>query len=494
MIDRKTVFEIHRFKNAGYSARQIAREMRLGRDTVKKYLENPEVTVVAKKPKVSKLTTYCDLIDSLLSEYPLIQAPVVLQRIQERGFDGRITIVRDYLRKRREKALKNRQAFIRFESAPGKQMQIDWGHFDALTYGAAKRKLYALAVIESYSRMLYVQFTHSQRQEVLHQALLNAFRFFGTSPEEIVVDNMLTAVTERCGRVIRFNDAFLDFLRPFKIVPVACNIRSPQEKGKIERSIQYIRRNFWPARTFADLMDVQNQVNQWRDTVANVRIHQTTGEKPQDRFAKVISRPLPEGLPDCRETETVLVHKDFAVIFDGNQYTAPPWTVGKHLILKADFNTVTLYHLEKQMTAHFRSWERKQRIELPAHREQVKKLQNKLWRQRDIALLSSLCPEAVDYLSAIAAARQPVQKTAAILLTLKDEYGEAALICAIRKAMAHKAYGAEYIRNILLQESTPKKQHPPVKLKNDALNNIRLSAPSLAEYDAYILKRRRDHE
>lgn len=494
MIDRKTVFEIHRLKNVEYSERQIARELRLGRDTVKKYLANPEVTITAKKPKVSKLDTYRDLTDSLLEEYPFIQAPVVLQRLQENGFDGQITIVRDYLRKQREKALKNRQAFIRFESAPGKQLQVDWGHFDALSYGATKRKLYALAVIESYSRMLYVQFTHSQRQEVLHQALLNAFRFFGTSPEEVVVDNMLTAVTERWGRVIRFNDAFLDFLRPFKITPVACNIRSPQEKGKIERSIQYIRQNFWPARTFTDLMDVQNQVNQWRDTVANVRIHQTTGEKPQDRFAKIIPRPLPEGLPDCRETETVLVHKDFAVIFDGNQYTAPPWTVGKHLILKADFNTVTLYHLQKQVTAHFRSWERKGRIELPSHREQVKKLQNKLWRQRDIALLSSLCPEAVDYLSAIAEARQPVQKTAAILLTLKDKYGEEALICAVRKAIAHKAYGAEYIRNILHQQSTPKKQHPPVKLKNEELNNLRLAAPSLAEYDAYILKRRRDHE
>jgi transposase len=494
MIDRKTVFDIHQLKNAGYSARQIAGEMRLGRDTVNKYLLTPEITVNPRKPKRSKLDTYCDQIDSLLEEYPLIQAPVVLQRLQEKEFDGRITIVRDYLRKRREKVLKNRQAFIRFESAPGKQMQIDWGHFDALPYGATKRKLYALAVIESYSRMLYVQFTHSQRQEVLHQALLNAFRFFGTSPEEIVVDNMLTAVTERWGRLIRFNDTFLDFLRPFKITPVACNIRSPQEKGKIERSIQYIRQNFWPARTFTDLMDVQNQVNQWRDTIANVRIHQTTGEKPQDRFAKVIPRPLPEGLPDCRETETVLVHKDFAVIFDGNQYTAPPWTVGKYLILKADYNTVALYHLQKQVTAHFRSWERKQRIELPSHREQVKKLQNKLWRQRDIALLSSLCPEAVDYLSAIALARQPVQKTAAILLTLKDEYGEAALICAVRKAIAHKAYGAEYIRNILHQESTPKKQHPPVKLKNEELNNLRLAAPSLAEYDAYILKRRRDHE
>jgi DNA-binding NarL/FixJ family response regulator len=79
-------------------------------------------------------------------------------------------------------------------------------------------------------------------------------------------------------------------------------------------------------------------------------------------------------------------------------------------------------------------------------------------------------------------------------LNLKDKYGEAALICAIRKAIAHKAYGAEYIRNILHQENTPKKQHPPVKLKNEELNNIRLAEPSLAEYDAYILKGRNDNE
>ena len=152
-------------------------------------------------------------------------------------------------------------------------MQIDWGHFGSLTYGTAVRKLYALAVIEAYSRMLYVEFTHSQKQDALHQGLINAFRFFNGTPEEIVVDNMLTAVTERCGSVIRFNDAFLDFLRIFKIVPRACHIKSPQEKGKIEKSIHYLRQNFWPLRSFSDLMDVQQQVNQWRDSVCNVRIH-----------------------------------------------------------------------------------------------------------------------------------------------------------------------------------------------------------------------------
>jgi len=182
MIDRRTVFEIHRLKDAGYSARNIARQMGIGRETVKKYLENPEGAVVPRQQRVSKLDDHRVLIDKLIEEYPLIKAPVVLQRLQKQGFDGRITIVRDYLRKQRERSQKSKEPFIRFESAPGRQMQIDWGHFDSLSYGMTKRKLYALAVVESYSRMLYVRFTHSQRQEVLHQGLLDAFRFFGTTP------------------------------------------------------------------------------------------------------------------------------------------------------------------------------------------------------------------------------------------------------------------------------------------------------------------------
>jgi hypothetical protein len=187
-----------------------------------------------------------------------------------------------------------------------------------------------------------------------------------------------------------------------------------------------------------------------------------------------------------------MVHKDYAVIFDSNHYTAPPWTVGKHLTLKADHGIVTLYHLQKQITAHFRSWERKQRIELPSHREQVRKLQHQLWKERDVAIISSLCPEAIDYLAALDEARQPVKKSASRLLALKDEYGDVALIYAIRKALAHKAYGADYVQNILHQEKTPQRHHPPVRLKNEDLNHIRLSEPLLADYDAYILKRRHD--
>ena len=267
MFDRRTVFEIHRLKSQGDSVRSIARKLKINRETVTKYLENPE-KVITKRKRSSKLKPYYDLIDELLKGDPEVKAPVILQRISAVGFEGEITILRDYLRKKRGQ-LKDRQAFIRFESEPGKQMQIDWGHFGSLTYGDTKRKLYALAVIEAYSRMLYVEFTHSQKQEVLHRCLLNAFKFFGGTPEEIVVDNMVTAVIERQGALIRFNEAFLDFLRPFGIVPKACNVCAAYEKGKIERGIQDLRRNFWPLRTFDNLSDVQRQAMKWLEEVAS---------------------------------------------------------------------------------------------------------------------------------------------------------------------------------------------------------------------------------
>ena len=488
-IDSHTIFEIHRLSDLSWSERKIARHLRIGRRTVKKYLNNPQVPAKRRK-RASKLDAYRELIDQLLEQEPEVKAPVVLQRLQQQGFDGKITIVRDFLLKLRGQKI-YRTPYIRFESPPAKQMQIDWGHFGHLQYGQTKRKLYALAVIESYSRMLYVQFTHSQKQDALHQGLLNAFRFFGGTPQEIVVDNMLTAVIERQGSLIRFNGAFLEFLRPFKIVPVACNRAAPHEKGKIEAAIKYLRQNFWPLRTFTDLADVQLQVNHWLTTVANVRIHHTTGEKPKERFASVHLRSLPELVPDCRQTCPAKVHKDFAVRFDANCYSCPPWTIGKNVTIKADAFTVSIYLNQKKIAVHQRSWQRKKRIESPAHLQQVKKLQTKLWHDKQVAAFLSLGQTAVDYFKALVEAGQPIKKNVLKLLHLKDEYGSASLLYAIQKAAAFNAYGADYIENILYQEMTPKYQHPPVKLKNDTLNHIRLTQPSLADYDAFVLKRRK---
>ena len=308
MIDKRAIFEIHRLKDIGLSIREIAGHLRMDRGTVAKYLKDPYASPAKRTRKSSKLDPYSDLVSDMIKQYPAIKAPVVMQRIREKGFDGEISIVRALLRQLRGQSC-HREPFIRVESEAGQQMQVDWGHFQSLKYGDVSRKLYALAVVESHSRMLYVFFSHSQKQEYFHMGLLEAFQYLGGSPREIVVDNMMTAVTERVGSIIRFNEAFLDFLRPFKITPRACNVRAPHEKGKIENAIKYIRQNFWPLRTFTDIADVQRQMNDWLDTVANIRVHQTTGERPVDRLRKDALQPLPQYLPNVREISSPLVHK-----------------------------------------------------------------------------------------------------------------------------------------------------------------------------------------
>ena len=491
MISKEQVFEIHRLKNEGYSQRKIARLLGIGRQTVSDYLETPEKAYTKSKKRRSKLDDFKPLIKQYLEEDPEVSAPVILEKIKYRGYSGGATILREYLREVRGER-KSKEVFLRYESQPGEEVQVDWGHFDAITYGDTSRKLYALAVIESYSRMLYVEFTHSQKQAVLHRCLLNAFRYFGGTPRQILVDNMATAVVEREGRLIRFNDAFLNFLRPLKITPKACNIRSPNEKGKIENGIRYVRNNFMPLRQFNNLADIQNQVMEWLDKVANVRNHQTTGTSPKERFQSVRLGPIPTLLNEPMETEYPLVHKDFAVKFDGNSYTTPPWTVGRKITLKADQHTVWIFHQEKKVCAHTRCWERKKRIELPSHVEQAKKLKRKQWESREIALFAGLGEEFRNYLEHLPAGNGSLKRQIVKLLSLKDQYGVQSLSWAILKALHHKAYGSDYIENILNQEMIPDTNHPPVVLKNEALNRLRLNEPTLNDYDALTLKRRRE--
>jgi transposase len=489
MIERRAVFEIHHLAHEGLSVRKIATRLGLSRPTVKKYLDNPN----PKRPRIiraSKLDPFIDEIERLLEVDPKVSAMVIRQRLEQRGFDGGITIVRDYLRRVRPSP-KPKTAFLRFESQPGAQCQIDWGHFGSIAYGQTQRKLYCLAVVECHSRLLYLEFTHSQRQETLHRGLLHAFEFFQGTPKELVHDNMLTAVIEHQGPVVRFNEQFLEFLRPFHITPIACNVRQPQEKGKVEKgAIHYIRNNFWPLRSFTNLDDLQAQADHWRDQVANRRVHNTTGVRPIERFAPEAMRPLPEFLPDCRDTAVVKVHSDFAIQFDGNSYSAPPWTIAKTLTVKADHDHVTLYFKDSAIATHRRCWGRKERLELPQHRQAAQHHHPRHWLSHEVAAFVALGDVAKTYLEHLATSQQPLQKSVKKLLALKDDYGVHALLEALERASQHRAYGTHYIENILYQEMTPQRDHPPVKLQQDHLNHIRLDAPSLAEFDTFVIKRR----
>lgn len=296
---------------------------------------------------------------------------VIHQRLAERGFDGGITMVRDYRSHVRPRA-KPKAAFLRLESAPGMQCQIDGGHFGSLPSGHTERRRYCLAVIACHSRRRSLALTPSQRQETLHRALRGALRFFQGTPKELVHDNRLTAGLEHHGPVVRFNEQCLALLRPFHITPIACKVRPPQEKGKVEKgAMHYIRYHFWPLRALTNLDAIQAQAHHWRAHVANRRGHSPTGWRPMERFRPDAMRPLPECLPDCRDTAVVKVHSDFAIQFDGNTSSAPPWAIAKTVTVQADHRHVTRYLKDQAIATHTRCWQRKQRLALPVHRQAV---------------------------------------------------------------------------------------------------------------------------
>ena len=264
MLKIDQINEIHRLAGGEHwSVRRIASQLHLAARTVKKYLQTP-VPFPVHRPRPSKLDPFQPLITELLEQDPHAPGVVILQRLRAAGYAGGHTILDGYLHRVRPSRSTPR-AFVRMEPGPGERFEIDWGHFDALDYQGDKRKLYAFCLIEAHSRMLYVEFTHSQSFETFARCHQHAFQAFAGVARECWYDNLLTAVAEHDGRLVRFQPRFLAFAREYDFYPRACNPGAGWEKGKVEKSVAYLRSNFWPLRSFTDLADVNGQVRQWLD-------------------------------------------------------------------------------------------------------------------------------------------------------------------------------------------------------------------------------------
>lgn len=491
VTDPKTIEAIYRMTHEQkLSRREIARQLHITRRTVKKYLENPLGTVVVRKPRRSKLDPFKPVIRELLDQWPRASCVVIGQRIRSLGYTGGRSILQEYVATLR-RVRKAAQAYVRIESNPGDCFQIDWGHFGAIDYQGDKRKLYAFCCIECHSRRLYVEFTHSQCFETFVRCHIHAFKFMGGRARECLYDNLATAVAEHDGRIIRFNPRFLAFAREMGFYPKACNKAAGWEKGKVESSIGYIRQNFWPLRTFTDLADVNSQVRQWLEQVANKRIHRETRQSPEERFHPECLNPLPQLMPDYRDSALALVHKDIRLCFDGNRYCVPPRYVGFRLTVKADSQSVVIYDQGKEVAGYARCWRRGQTFgaerfekELLEHRPAAERSD----AQRRLVLLLGETGES--YLRSLAETDRSLSRQIHELLNLVRQYGPEPVIAALKKAHSAGAFGAEYIANILMQQQSVREVQPLLRLKDPRLNELATDPLSLLDYDALILSKR----
>ena len=256
-------------------------------------------------------------------------------------------------------------AYLMLEFAAGECAQVDWGSYGSITVGGTRRRLSFFVMVLCYSRMIYVEFTLSQGMEHFLTCHRHALEFFSGTPSRIMIDNLKTGVLEHLpGLPPRFNPRYLDFAAHYGFTPVACAVRKANQKGRVENGVGYVKKNFLNGLELPPFSGLNPAARQWFETVANVRLHGETNCKPLERFAqeKPVLRPLPARPYDCAVITTAPANACCRVVLETNRYTVPYLYASQQLTLKKYPDQILLYHHEKHIATHQRSYDRRQDI------------------------------------------------------------------------------------------------------------------------------------
>ena len=351
MLRRWDILSLLDMYQDGMSMREMARVTGHSRNTVRKWLQYPGRSPgdFCPKQRASKLDPYKDYLKNRLSQ-GITNSDRLLREIKAQGYSGGVSILKDFLKPFR--SMYPSKAVLRYETAPGEQAQMDFGEFRYRDGGVTK-KVYMFAMILSYSRMLYLEFIDRQDLGTLVRCHQNAFEFFGGLPQKVLYDNMKTAVVGRDDNgQVRWNQKFLDFARLCGFTPRACWPYRAQTKGKVERAIGYVRGNLWPVE-FTDLPDLNRQAAAWVDSVANIRIHDTTKEQPAERFKQEQLRPLiPRILADQLIEEERTVSWDGYVSYRGARYGVSWQYAGRTVTVRTREDRVEIWLGERRLITH----------------------------------------------------------------------------------------------------------------------------------------------
>jgi hypothetical protein len=225
---------------------------------------------------------------------------------------------------------------VRFETAPGEQAQVDWAHFGTIEHRGRMRPLYAFLFTLGWSRALYLEFTVAATTTAFLRCHQHAFQALGGCPQRLLYDNLKSVVLERDpDGAIRWNPTFLDFADHYGFTPAACRPYRAQTKGKVERSVGYVRAAFWPGLAITDLADLNRQAQAWVETVANRRVHGTTGAVPAERLPQEGLRPVAGRLaydpaPVCYRRSS----RDSFISYGGVLYSVPLAHAGQQLLVR----------------------------------------------------------------------------------------------------------------------------------------------------------------
>lgn len=343
MVTMEVFMDILAMHRSGLSQRKIAAKLGIHRNTVKRYITDKGPPKYRKnKRRDSILAPYHQVIRDWL-DHDDFSATWIFDKLKGLGYAGGYDTVRSFVK--RIKARKARQAFIRFETEPAHQAQMDWADFKIDNPDGPSRWVYLFTMTLGYSRALFAWFVERCTLETFMDGHIKAFGYLGGVPKEILYDNMKHVVIGRKGRQVTFNHEFVYFAAHYGFTPIACMPYSPWVKGKVERPIDYIRERFWRGYGFDTIQRANADLQKWLDATANCRNHGTYRQPVSDRWQqeKVLLTPCPATDYDTAIKVYRKVYKDCLVAYNANRYIVPADVIGKRILLKIKHGTIRFY-------------------------------------------------------------------------------------------------------------------------------------------------------
>ena len=460
----------------------IADQLKLHPDTVRRALETERFNHWRGRgaPRATLVDPYLPFLRETLAQYPRLRATRLYEMLRGRGYAGSVVQLRRVVRSLRPP---RREAFLRLTTLPGEQAQADWAHFGTLRIGQATRSLSCFVLTLSYSRALWFEFFLDQSLENWLRGHVHAFAAWGGVPRAILYDNLKSVVTVRAGDAIQFHPRLLELCAHYQFAARPCQPRRGNEKGRVERVIQYLRHAFFAARDFRDLADLNRQALVWRDDVAHQRPWpgddaRRVAEAFTDEQPRLL--PLPQHPFDTDLVQPIRSDKTIYVRFDLNDYSIPPDYVRRPLTLVATPELIRLLDGATEIARHARSYDRHQRIDDPAHLAVVVAQKRHALGATAAGRLTLHVPQIQTFLDAACRAGETPGRLSKKLLELLDDYGAAELRAAVDEALARSTPRAASVA-FILEQHRRRHAHTPARAVDFTHHPHLAQLPHLAE-------------
>ena len=443
----------------------IAAALGVHHETVRAALVNDTQGVRRGTCRATQLDPYLPVIRDTLAQYPRLRATRVFEMVKARGYVGSVVQLRRAVRLIRPAATAT--VYRRLTTLAAEEGQVDWGAFGSIRIGRGVRPLSGFVMVLSYSRAVFALFTVDQTLESFLRGHVEAFHAWPGVARTLVYDNLRSAVLERAGTAIRFHPRLLELAGHYHFAPRPCTPGRGNEKGKVERQIQYLRHAFFAARTFLDVEDLNAQFRRWRDEVAHQRPHPEQRDRTvADVLAEEVPRllPLPAHPFETNVLRVVVSGKTPYVRFDRNSYSIPHTYVRRPLTLLANPTTVRVLAGTEEIARHARSYDTGHVIEQEAHVAGLIAATRHANPSSARDRLRLAVPAITTLLERLATRGESLRYHVARLLALLDDYGRQELAAAVARALERDALGAGAIAHILETRRRQRGLKPPMPI------------------------------